>query len=624
MCGISGIFSKNKINDSSIINSLKSIKHRGPNNTIHASFINDDYNLYSSSLSNKITQEKLDLSTNINSTNWLGFNRLSVVDLSEDAMQPFYDEVTKTSFMMNGEVYNFIALRNEFLQDEEFISDTDTEVVFKLYLKLGDDFINHLRGMFTIVIIAHLTNKINVWRDRFGIKPFYYSLDQDKLIFSSEINGIFATNLVEKKIDYKHLAYSFYLNTNFAPNTIYKNIKSLEPATKLTIDLNSFTANTSTYWQLNYCPNSTTITQKEFLKDVKEIVQLSSIADVKQAIMLSGGLDSGLLAYQFNQLDINIDALTIYNTKIEAQNELNFAKSNAQNAQLNLKAFEIENDINFETIKQYCLAEEEPNLCPEPAYFLAKKANENNYTVLQNALGFDELFYGYAYYNQAKKLKRIQPLLFNSFKFLLKGNKQFKYDELSTYGLEASPFIMRSISSWKEIQFIFEKYGSEDWEHPVSILLAQIKNKNSEFEKFPLLKKISYLDFYYYISSHHSFRSDQPSMNLGIEMRFPYLDHHFIQKYFNISNLENGLKKNNNKPFLRKMLKSILSEDVLTMPKKGFSMPTESWVKNINLELSFPELKNVFDEKYLAFANTSSKKWLMISTALLIKDAHNE
>lgn len=624
MCGISGIFSKKEISDSSIINSLKSIKHRGPNNTIHASFLDNEYNLYSSELSNQITQKKLDKSTNSKSTNWIGFNRLSVVDLTENGMQPFYDEKTKTSFMMNGEVYNFKTLKDEFLQNEQFTSETDSEIVFKLYLKLGDDFIKHLRGMFVIVIINYQNNTINIWRDRFGIKPFFYFINQQQFIFSSEINGIFTTSLVDKKIDYKNLAYTFYLNTNFAPNTIYQNIQSLEAATKLTVDLKKFSINKTVYWKLDYQPNYHPISENEFLKDINNVTQLASIADVKQAIMLSGGLDSGLLAYQFGKNNIKIDALTIFNTKIEAQNELLYAKSNAKNAQLNLNAFEIENEIDLEKIKEYCMAEEEPNLYPEPAYFLSKEAHKNNYIVLQNALGLDELFYGYGYYNQINKLKKLQPFLLSSFKYVLKGSKRNKYEELSNYGLEASPLILRSITSWKEIQSLFEEYNSKTWEHPVSILMKQVKLSQPNFDNFPLLKKISYLDFYYYISSHHSFRSDRPSMKLGIEMRFPYLDHHFVQKYFNIVNLENGLTKSNNKPFLRKMVKNILPKDVLSMSKKGFSMPTENWIKHIDLRVSFPELENIFDKKHLTFADNPSKKWLMISTALLIKDSQDE
>ncbi|TGN29374.1 asparagine synthase (glutamine-hydrolyzing) [Empedobacter tilapiae] len=619
MCGISGIFSKDKLSDSSILNSLGSIKHRGTNNTIHSCFFEQDLHFYSSKLSDKRTQFDLKNSEGFLVNNWIGFNRLSILDLSNNGMQPFYENDAKIALTMNGEIYNFRELRKEFLLDKDFSSDSDTEVVFQLYLKLGDDFVHHLRGMFTIVIIDYKNNEAKIWRDRFGIKPFYYYLDDKYFIFSSETTGIFATDLVERSIDFKHLAYSFYLNSSFSPHTIYNNIYSLEAATKLEVDLTTLKAKKEIYWQLEYQPNNKSISKEEFLDDVCKLVNLASVADVKQAVMLSGGLDSGLLAYQFGKNKIDIEALTIYNTDVEEQNELEFAKSNAENAKLDLLSFKIENEVTLQTIKEYCLAEEEPNSSPEPAYFLSKKAFENKYTILHNALGLDELFYGYGYYHQAKKMQIIRPFLLKPFKYLLKGSKRHKYEEITRFGIEAAPFIMRSFSSWVAIQKLFSKYGSENWEHPISILMNKVRETNSNFEKMPLLKKISYLDFYYYISSHHSLRSDVPAMKNEIEMRFPYLDHLFVQKYFNISDLHQGLTKENNKPFLRKNVTNILPKDVLSMKKKGFSMPTSKWLESVNLEKDFPELTAVFGENYKNWMNHPSKKWFLISTSLLLK-----
>ncbi|MBO6212875.1 asparagine synthase-related protein, partial [Algoriella sp.] len=143
---------------------------------------------------------------------------------------------------------------------------------------------------------------------------------------------------------------------------------------------------------------------------------------------------------------------------------------------------------------------------------------------------------------------------------------------------------------------------------------------NPKFESFPVLKKISYLDFYYYISSHHTFHSDQPSMQFETEMRFPYLDHQFVQKYFNCTNLDKGLTKKNNKSYLRKNVNKILSSDVLYMPKKGFSMPTKNWLKDVNLERDFSDLETYFGSEYKNWMNNPAKKWLMISTTYFLRN----
>lgn len=619
MCGISGVFSKHKLSDSSIINSLQSIKHRGPNNTIHTSFFEEEFHFYSSKLSDEQTQLDLEKSNGIQSNNWIGFNRLSILDLSNNGMQPFFDADTKVAFMMNGEVYNYKELREQFLNETEFISDSDSEVVFKLYLKFGDEFIHHLRGMFAISIIDYKNNEAKILRDRFGIKPLYYFLSNEKFIFSSEIKGIFETDLVQKEIDFEQLAHTYYLSTNFSPNTVYQHILSVEPASKLTVDLNTFQSAKEIYWQLDYQENNQIISSKEFLTDIKEVVKLASVADVKQAVMLSGGLDSGLLAYQFGQNKTEIDALTIFNSQVDEQNELKFAESNAKNANLSLLAFEIDNQISFSTIKEYCLVEEEPNTSPEPAYFLAEKAKENNYVVLHNALGLDELFYGYGYFIQAKKMNIIPSFLRSTLKFLLNGDKKRKLEEVQKYGVEALPFVSRSNSSWEEIKNIFKEKGSDKWKHPIDILLKQVKMQNPRFAQYPLLKKISYLEFYYYIGSHHSTRSDLPAMKNEIEMRFPFLDHLFIQKYFNYVHLDKGLSHENNKPFLRKNIQNILPNDVLNMPKKGFSMPTELWLSSVDRELDGIKNEDLFSNLPKDWLNNSTKKWLVVSTSLLLK-----
>lgn len=619
MCGFSGIFTKQMIDDQALLHSLRAIKHRGPDNTIHAAF-NSQFTCFASELSDQATQEKYTTSERQYANNWIGFNRLSILDLSNEGMQPFYDEERKIAFLFNGEVYNFSALKAEFLANVPLKSNSDTEVIFHLYLKLGDAFIHHLRGMFAIVVVDYNHQLVKVWRDRFGIKPFYYTIKENQFIFSSEIKGIFATQLVDRKVDPQYLAYSFYMNTNFAPHTIYEGIHSLEAATQLTVDLSNFQLSKDTYWTLDYQPHSKTITPSEFLNDVADVVSLASVADVKQAVMLSGGLDSGLLAYQLGQFNTDIDAISIYNKKIDAQNEIAFARSNAKNSGLHLREVEIDNEVSITTLKEYILAEEEPNVCPEPAYFLAKNAHQHQYVVLHNALGLDELFYGYAYYFWAKIGQPIAPFLLKNLKHLLKGKKRYKYEELSTYGLAAMPFVMRSHTSWTSIQELFKAYGSADWKHPVETLLAQVKQVQPKFEQFPLLKQISYLDFYYYISSHHSLRSDVPSMLHHIEMRFPYLDHHFIQKYFNCSHLEQDLTLKHNKPFLRKAVENILPHDVLFMPKKGFSMPTSIWLKDVDITTDFPEVEAAFGNVKEEWTDDASKKWWLISASLVLKN----
>src|SRR5690606_31185620 len=250
MCGITGIFTKEIIDGSAINQSLQSIKHRGPDNSLCAAFIKREFHFLSNDLSDKETSGIYQKNSQYESDNWIGFNRLSIIDLSNNGMQPFYDPATQTAFMLNGEVYNFSELKENHLKGETFHSHSDSEVAFRLWLKFGDTFIHKLRGMFVIVVVEYARGKVKIWRDRFGIKPLYYALTEGQFVFCSEMKGIFRSGRIRKEIVPKYLAHLYYLHANFAPNTLYKDVFSLEAGTKLEVDTRTFQSRKEKYWTL--------------------------------------------------------------------------------------------------------------------------------------------------------------------------------------------------------------------------------------------------------------------------------------------------------------------------------------------------------------------------------------
>jgi len=155
---------------------------------------------------------------------------------------------------------------------------------------------------------------------------------------------------------------------------------------------------------------------------------------------------------------------------------------------------------------------------------------------------------------------------------MLPGKYREKFAEVKKYGFGFYPAICRRLFTWKQITGFLKARNQEIPEHPLAYLKNQVEAIYPAFDQMPILKKASYLEIFYFISSHHTFRSDQPSMRYSIEMRFPFLDHHFIQKYFNqadtFDNLDQYLK-----PCFRKFAEHILPEQIFAMKKKGFSMP---------------------------------------------------
>lgn len=567
MCGFSGWVVNSEIGTSAIELSLQVIKHRGPDDTLIVSG-DKKPEVYSCSLSNEFSQNAYPQISNSVSKVCFGFNRLSIVDLSDKAMQPILDAEQEIMFMMNGEIYNFAELKEEYLQGLEFHSASDSEVAFKLYLILGNSFVEKLKGMFSIVIFHYKTNVLKVWRDRLGIKPFYYAITEQGFVFSSEIKGIFATKLVEMDFNYKGLAYSMYLGTCPSPLTIYQNINSLEAGHFLEFQVKTKTIHIEPYWCLKYNKQNQPITSEEFNKDIEDICKLYATGEVKKSVMLSGGLDSGTLAYFYGNYDNSLEAVHIYQKT--ADSEYEFAQLNAQNAGISINNYEVSFTPNSQEIDFFLNSEEEPNTIPEPAFVLCDKIKKTNIKVLYNALGPDEIFGGYGYFQLIKKLSKYSSLLELPL-FLFPKKHRPKVLELRKYGFDSFPFIARQVFTWDEIKQFLYIHNEAVPEHPITFIKNQIQHIYPEFNKLPILKKASYYDVFYYISTHHTFRCDQPSMLYGIEMRFPFLEHTFIEKYFNQAHTFDKLE-DNLKPVFRDYVQSLLSPKVMSMKKKGFSV----------------------------------------------------
>jgi asparagine synthase (glutamine-hydrolysing) len=576
MCGFSGIISEKSHGIEVLNRSLKEIYHRGPDDSL---IYVCNKGFFSSEQSSVNTKNKFPLSAGEFSSA-VGFNRLSIVDLSDKAMQPFYDLQSRSVFLFNGEIFNYKQLAECYLKDDVLISNSDSEVAFRLYLKLGNSFVTLLRGMFSIVVYNEAAGVLKVWRDQFGIKPFFYSHVDNQLVFSSEIKGILATGLLNKSVNFQGLAYSMYLGTCPSPLTCYNDIYSLQPGHYLEYSLHHNRLTISKYWNLEYSPFKKQIPKDEFEEDLTTLSSLYDIGDVNKGMMLSGGIDSGLLARFMGKVDPTIKCFNIY-TDRHSTDERFFANLNALNANLDIEMLEIPFSPNINIINDFLTSEEEPNSSPEPTYFLCNEVQKKGIRVLFNALGPDEIFGGYLYYQQIQRYSRLKLLkALPLFCFPTRGRQ--KISDVQKYGWEFFPLISRQLFDWKSICQFLLNHQQAIPAHPVEYIKQQVNEIYPYFDKLPVLKRTSYLDIFYYISSHHSFRSDQPSMRHSIEMRFPFLDHVFVQKYFNDPTVFNDIDKTL-KPRFRNYATSFLNPDVLNMEKKGFTMPTDNWLNSLNM-----------------------------------------
>ncbi|MDQ8040033.1 MAG: asparagine synthase (glutamine-hydrolyzing), partial [Rickettsiella sp.] len=282
MCGIAGILDlKEKASLKTSIESMKAaIRHRGPDE--HGTFLD----------------EVLGVS--------LGHQRLSILDV-EGGKQPFVSNDGQIVLIFNGEIYNYLSLRNKFIKENfPIISHSDTEVIVYAYKKWGIDCLNYLRGMFAFALWDKTKRRLFCARDRLGIKPFYFFFNQEKFIFASEIKSILASNRINAELN--TLGLEDYLTFQFCleDQTLFKYIKKLEPGYFLTINLkeDKLIKLSKQYWEVNYA--ACEVVSESYYTDrlselLKESINLHLQADVPLGAHLSGGLDSSSIVCLLKQ-----------------------------------------------------------------------------------------------------------------------------------------------------------------------------------------------------------------------------------------------------------------------------------------------------------------------------------
>jgi asparagine synthase (glutamine-hydrolysing) len=544
MCGIIGAITNKDIN---INEALTSLKHRGPDNS--AFYKND--NLY------------------------LGHTRLSINDLSIEANQPFEDKDTNIIVVFNGEIYNYISLQKELKKEYEFYTNSEVEVIAKLFDKYGYKFVDYLDGMFSIALYDKKSDELYCYRDRLGKKPFFYTVDNitKEFYFASEQKAFPHFGI---KLNFDTRVLDNILNfTFYKRESIFSNILSLEPGSMLKINLNDFSISKEKYFNLadlideNYYKElSTTNTIDTLDKLLDTAINKRLISDVPLAIISSGGLDSSLIAqyankYQkYNLLHINsVDS-----------SELKYAKILADDLNVDL----IYDDLNYEVFKnnleKTLFYWEYPLVHTNAIGILqvSQLAQKNGYKVLLGGEGADELFGGYPYHNLYLKSLYID-----------------KYSKVIPTNFLQALIYARSDTKTANIEPTIEHiYNSSRF--------AKYENKYSFINNKVDRKMASYLagEIDEYLLPLLS-RADRMSMSHGVEMRLPFLDMDIIKFALNLP-LDKKLSLSNSKIILRRLGKNKLSKKLLTRPKVGF---TVDYAKRYLEEINITVLENL--EQYM-------------------------
>jgi asparagine synthase (glutamine-hydrolysing) len=514
----------------------------------------------------------------------LGFRRLSIIDLSSNGNQPFFNEDKSIIVICNGEIYNYKELKDTLIKKgHRFISNCDIEIISHLYEEFGIEFLTKLNGQFAISLFDKRNNSLFLARDQVGIAPLFWTKFDDKLIFASEIKAILKfPGLSEKKeINLNALDQIFTFPSIVSPNTIFKNIFSLQPGHFLRIKNSD--VNIIKYWDLNF-PREESLSGNLVLNDIIEelnellnqSVKSRLTADVPVGCYISGGLDSSLISTlarkHIGNNDLHSFAIGFRDKKIDERKYQNIMVNNLGTIH-HETIFESENII--EQLRKVIWHAETPlketyDVC---SIALSTNVAKNNMKVILTGEGADEIFAGYLGYG----LDSIRFIDFDD-------NPEELLDRQIRQNL------------WGDENFYYERNYYEFNENKKYLYSQELNNIFSEFcstnispiEKKAILgrhksHKRSYIDFKLRIADHLlADHGDRVLYANSVEGRYPFLDINLIEFAKKIH--PNLLNHNNTEKYvLKKLSENYLPSEIISRKKFAFVAPGSSHlIKNDN------------------------------------------
>lgn len=599
MCGIAGFINPPEDSASGRLileDMLKSIRHRGP----------DDEGLY---LDDAVA---------------LGVRRLSIIDL-KTGHQPIHNEDETAWVVCNGEIYNFPELKEELQKKGHiFYTGTDTEVIIHLYEDYGYECVTHLSGMFAFAVWDRKKQCLFLARDRFGIKPLYYSSAPGRLIFSSELKPIIKFPGFSKELDLHSL--DKYLSLEYVPSpySIFRNILKLPAGNILVYKDGSIT--TRRYWDIPFTegnsrpPKKIKEIEEKLLFLLKKSVKAQLRSDVPWGIFLSGGVDSAaILALASGFSSDGVKAFSVkFNEASFDESLCSAAISELYGAEYYCRTFGAQDALDILEDENFLPDEPLADASLLPTYFLSR-FSRRHITVAISGDGGDELFAGYPTY-PAHKLARYYRRLPG---FLRRG--------LIEKAVSGMPVSMKNFSlDFKAKQFIrgadyplkmrhflwMGAFSPGEKERLYSGSIRDYLNKSDAFmsvdnylAECPAREEqdiLQYLDIKTYLQDDLLVKTDRASMLNSLEVRVPYLDHELAEFAFQ---LPVGLRLRNfsTKYILKRALRQLLPKRILNRKKKGFGIPLGFWIQkelkdkfsSILLDKAYINKQGLFDCRYI-------------------------
>lgn len=564
MCGIAGIVAFNNKGQSSfstIQKAVSCLEKRGPDNE---GIFTDEHVV-------------------------LAHRRLSVIDTSDAASQPFTDDSGRYVIVFNGEFFNYREHRNKLMADGvTFKSESDTEVLLQLYIRHKERCLDFVNGFFAFCIYDKTEKTVFIARDRMGIKPLLYYQDDDKLCFASEMKALLPMG-IPKEIDSESLHQ--YLQFNYIPEpwSIYRKVKKLQPGHFINVQAGKPQQSSEIkYYEIIRRENEKKYdyetAQKELRKLLDDAVEKRLISDVPLGCFLSGGIDSSVITALAASKVKNLNTFSIGYKDEPFFDETHFALEVAKMHQTNHHVFKLTNDELFENLDAILDYVDEPfaDSAMIPGYIVSKYTRKQ-VTVALSGDGADEMFAGYQKH-KAEWMVRYNFLLKPAVRLLaalMPGNKgsregalQNKIRQLHRMAdgikLSSAERYIRwcSMMDESEVAKLYDKADKKVYNKRKQILSADIDGKS--------LNDVMLSDMKLVLRGDMLRKVDMMSMANSLEVRTPFLDYRVVDFAFSLPEYFK-ITSSMQKRILKETFKAELPELIFQRGKKGFEVPLLKW-----------------------------------------------
>jgi asparagine synthase (glutamine-hydrolysing) len=486
----------------------------------------------------------------------LAHRRLSIIDLSEHANQPMVDQKLNLALVFNGTIYNYKTLRDTLRGlGYHFFSEGDTEVILKAYHAWGEKCVDRLSGMFAFAIWDTQAKRLFLARDRFGIKPLYYSQDASRFRFASNTQALLAGGDVDTRLDPMALHYQFTLHGVVpAPHTVFRGIRKLAPGHTLTIEANG-AERIRSYWRYPATRPERPMSENDWLEAIHDqlreaVRKRNDIADVPVGVLLSGGLDSSLLVALLAEAgvsDLHTFSVGFEDQPEEKGNEFEYSDPVAQRYGTRHHKFLVPNGEVLNRLPEAVDNMAEPMFGQDAvAFYLLGEQVSRQIKVVQSGQGADEVFGGYFWYPRIAEERQGEPV------------ERF-----------ARHYFDRDHDEY--LRMIAPEFAGEDYTR------ALLRERLEACEADSLIDAVMYIDQTLLIVDDPVKRVDNMTMAWGLEARVPFLDHDLVALAARCPP-ELKLREGGKYP-LKAMARGLLPKTVIDRPKGYFPMPALKYVR---------------------------------------------